>query len=158
MPNKVEEVLEHLKDELDSFIESASQGHLEMDADDAQSIRAALTFQSAPEETYVLVVAKHIDPRKNSLTRIKCSKGVALGAYAYDNVNESYCVECADHFALGIVPISFKAILGSWERHVPMSEAVLFKYLNSQQKEHLKQYKSKFPADKFTFELVQLLH
>lgn len=152
------DVLHQLKTELDSFIEQASQDHFDMDKEDSALMRAALSFRSCPEETYVIVVAIHRDPRKNQLTRIRCHKGHPLGGYAYDNVNDAYQAECADHFALGLVPISFQINLGGWTSYVPMPEAVLMKYLSDKQKQNLAAYKANFPPGEFSFEFMQLLH
>lgn len=153
------DVLYKLKQELDAFIEQSGQQHLEMDQEDSQVLRQIVQFRSCPEETYVIVIAVHKDPRKNQVTRIKCHKGTQIGGYAYDMVNDSYVLECIDHFALGLVPISFQVAIGSWFTPIPMPEGILLKYLNDKQKANLAAYKANFtPKEDFTFEFVQLLH
>lgn len=152
------EVLYQLKQELDSFMEVATKGHLEMDQQDADVIRQAIAVRSCPEETYVIVVAIHKDPRKNSLTNIKCHRGTPLGGYTYDTVNESYCVGCVDHLALGLVNISFQLVLNDWTFYVPMPEGLLTKYLSEKQKANLASYRASFPEKDITFKFIQLLH
>ena len=153
------DALRKLKQELDVFLESTGKGHLEMDQDDAVVIRDMLAFRSCSEETYVIVVAMNRDPRKNTPTRIKCHRGTPLGGYAYDTVNDSYCFDCVDHLALGLVPISFQIVLGKWASYVPMPEQVMAKYLSEKQQANLKAYRANFtPAEDYIFEFVQLLH
>ena len=153
------DVLLKLRTELDEFIQATGKNHVEMDQEDAKIMQGSLAFRSCPEETYLIVIAVHKDPRKNSLTRIKCHRGTPLGGYAYDTVNDSYCVECVDHFALGLVPISFQATMGKWSSYIPLPENVLMKYLTEKQRVNLKQYKENFsPPAEYTFEFLQLLH
>ena len=151
------EVLAHLKSELAEFVEATAEGHFEMDEGDEQLMRGAVKFYSCPEETYVVVVAVHKDPRKNALAKIRCHQGTPLGGYAYDTVNEAYIAECADHLVLGLVPISFRVEIGGWKTYIPMPETVLAKYFNDKQRRSLAQYKDTIGAD-HTFQYMQILH
>ena len=153
------DALHKLKQELDNFIEASAKNHLEMDQQDADALKDALVFRSCPEETYVIVAVVHREPAKNEIAKIRCHRGTPLGGYAYDTVNETYSIECVDHFVLGLVPISFQAVMGEWSFYVPMPESVVEKYLNEKQRTHLSAYKASFQPNKdFLFRFIQLLH
>ena len=92
------------------------------------------------------------------MTKIRCHRGTPLGGYAYDNVNEAYCVECMDHVNLGYIHASFQVCLNNWCAYTPMPESILVKHMNGEQLEALKVFKSHFKGKRVTFEFLQLLN
>ena len=158
MPNEEAiDALSRLNSEIDAFIQESEKGH-SMDQTDIDILRQTISFRACPEETYVTIVCIARDPKKNLATKIKCHRGTPLGGYTYDTVNDAYYVECADHFSLGLVPISFQAVVGTWAFYIPMQEIILTKYLTEKQRENLKSYRANFPVEEYTFEFMQLLH
>lgn len=123
-----------------------------MDAAEAKVFSESVSYRSCPESTTIIVLVFHKDPRRNSMNRIRSVRGIPLEGYAYDNVNESFCVECVDHLQLGSVPISFQIVMGDWCHYLPMPEAILVNYLSAKQRQQLDEYKAKFDSlHRFSF-------
>lgn len=113
---------------------------------------------SLDEQTYIVVVAKHLDAIKNIINRISCSKGLPIGGFTYDAQNDSYYVECADYLHLGYIPIAFSVKLNNWKMRVPISENILKKYLTTLQKKELKNFKSHFPSESYEIQYIQMVN
>lgn len=157
MPNPATEALRSLRAELDTFIDDSNKGDLEVNDGDLKQIKDASSIKLSGDETYIICIAVATG-RGNSMVKIRCHRGTPLGGYAYDNVNEAYCVECMDNVSLGYIPVSFQVWLGNWCAYIPMPESVLVKHMNPDQKEALKIFKSHFKGKKVTFEYLQLLN
>jgi len=110
--------------------------------------------------SYLVVAAVAKDPKRNSIVKITCKKGIPLGGYVYDNQADTYQYECADCLQLGVIPISAFIKLkdnSSWKVKVPVAESVLKKYLSDMQKKELKMFRSYFPATDFDLHFIQMI-
>jgi hypothetical protein len=119
-----------------------------------------LEITSTIEQTYVIVVAYHLDRARNFINRINCKKGLPIGGYIYDSQSDCYHLECADYLPLGYVPMSFSVKvkgLSDWQTRVPMPENVLKKFFNSLQKKELKNFKNKFPLTHYEIQFIQMI-
>jgi len=125
-----------------------------------QDIRLRLDIEVSFERTFIVVLAIHADPSKNSLTRISCRKGVPISGYLYDLQSDSYYVECHDYVPLGYVPVSFCQTMpgiGNWKQRIPMPEIALRRYMTPNQKHDLKQFKSTYKRGQYSFNFMQII-
>ncbi len=120
-----------------------------------------MEIHACVERTYLIVAAVHRDKARNAINRISCSKGVPIAGYVYDasTGQEAYVYECCDYLHLGYIPASFVAKMqgSSWEVRVPMCESVIKKFMSSQQRRELKNFKNHFRPEDYHVEFIQMI-
>lgn len=122
-----------------------------------QKSNILVIFENIPSYLVVAAVAKN--PKRNSIIKITCKRGIPLGGYVYDNQADTYHYECADCLHLGVIPISAFIKLkdnSTWKAKIPVAEGILKKYLSEMQKKELKMFRNHFPAVDFDLHFIQM--
>lgn len=122
-----------------------------------QKEKMQVVFEKTP--SYLVVAAVSKEPKKNSIVKITCKRGIPFGGYVYDNQSDTYHYECTDCLHLGIIPVSAFVKLkdnSAWRVKVPMAESVLKKYLSDMQKKELKMFRNHFPPTDYDLHFVQM--
>lgn len=111
------------------------------------------------EPTYLILVASHLDPIRNSINKISCKQGVPLDGYVYDSRADVYLCECYDYLQVGFIPISMNAsICGTnWSKKVPLAKKVIHQLLNDSQFRDVNKFESLFSPDEYSLEYIQLI-
>lgn len=125
-----------------------------------QDIRQRMGVEVSTDRTYVVVLAIHADPSKNVLTRISCREGIAISGYLHDLQADTYYVECHDYVPIGYVPVSFYQTMpgvGNWKQRIPMPEIVLRRYMTTQQRHDLRQFKATYKRGQYSFHFMQTI-
>jgi hypothetical protein len=126
-----------------------------------RDIREKMQLELRKEKTFIVVIAIHNDLSKNVLQRINCrSRGVPMSGYLYDSQTDSYHVECHDYLALGYISISCRQFMpgvGNWHIRVPLPESAIRRYLDEQQRNDLRNFKSTYKSGQFTFNFMQII-
>ena len=114
-------------------------------------IKGSITVEPRFQNTYVVAVAT--SSRSDDILRINCRGGTAIGGYVYDTLNDCYCVRGIDYITLGYIPIAFKITMegGNWSTFVPITESVMQRYMNRQQKNDLRNFKDHYQNCKICF-------
>lgn len=118
-----------------------------------------LEISPVAERTYVVALAVHTDPDKNSSVRLSCS-GTPVDACSYDCVNDYFGVNCLDHINLGHIPIAFRlSVCGvsRWGPFVPIPENIILRYLSPKQILDLDKFKSAYDGDEVRIEFLQTI-
>jgi hypothetical protein len=126
----------------------------------AKEIREKIDLEVSFDRTFIVVVAIHNDPEKNSLTRIHCRKGLPISGYLYDGQTDSYHVECHDFLPLGYIPVSFHHSMpgvGNWKQRIPMPETAIRRYLTAQQKRDLRNFKATYKGGNYSYHYMQVI-
>lgn len=132
----------------------------ELKAKVAKDLKDSIEFVIGDSATYVIVVAVHKDAARNCINKISCKKGVPIGGYIYDTLNETYHVECAEYFHLGFIPVSYSMRLKGvhcWKARIPAPENIIKKCLSTFQKKELRYFRSQFRAEEYDLHFVQMV-
>lgn len=145
-----------------SLLEDASELVVtpELVAKAAKETKEHIQVIQTPERTYLIVLAVSKEKSKNMISKVTCKKGIPIGGYVYDQQNDSYHVECCDYLHLGYVPISYVIRIRGvpdWEARVILPESVIRKFLSSQQKKELKNFKAHFRSADYDLEYIQMI-
>lgn len=124
-----------------------------------KDIKKDILVKTCSEHTRIFVLAIAKDYARNKLTSIVYKEtSTPLAGYTYDAKIGQYYVECFNSMDLGIIPISFSIridTISRWESRIPLSEAIIKRYLDKDQKHKLRTFKSK--NDNCRFEFMQLI-
>ncbi len=134
--------------------------HVEVKNVTVKAIKNSLKITPALGSTYIVVLVFHEDSDKNHLCPIKYDKGIPLSGHLYDTQSKAYYVECHDLLLLGIIPVSFLMSMtnvGNWNPRIPLPETVIKKYLDTQQKKDLKNFKNKHAGNQYSFQYLQMV-
>lgn len=132
----------------------------ELKAKVAKELKDSIEFQVGEDSTYLIVLAIHKENSRNTIHKVSCKKGIPIGGYVYDGVNETYHVECADYFHLGFIPASYSLRLkgvSSWKIKVPVPENIIKRCLSSFQKKELRHFRTQFRADEYDIQFIQMI-
>ncbi len=81
-------------------------------------------------------------------------KGTPIGGYTYDAKLGRYYAEFVEYMDLGTIPISFSVRvdkISRWECRIPVTELIIQKYLDREQKKKLEKFKEKNKDCRFEF-------
>lgn len=127
--------------------------------EDIKELVSALDFKLTRDRTLIVVIAVDRSGKLNVPQPVSCRYGKSLGGYAYDQKSDSYLVECAATKELGWISRSFVVTLpncGNWRTNVPLSTALIDRYLSGAQRRMLKDFSEKFPAGNFEHHYIQM--
>ena len=129
---------------------------------DQKDFRYGLVPEPEENAVQVYVVAVHADPERNKQTSINLNRCVPIEGYVYNQITDKYAVECFDAMNIGFVPVAYKLRLegvGNWSVYVPMPEAVLKRYMTSDQRRMLAAFKAQYrdSGEQLRYEYVQML-
>jgi hypothetical protein len=147
------------EDELED-IEYSGELKPELHQKACKDIRDRQEIDVCYDRTFIMALAIHNDPSKNSLTRIHCRKGLPISGYLYDSQSDSYHIECHDYVPLGYVPVSFYHRMpgaGNWKQRIPMPELTIRRYMTASQKHDLRQFKATYKSGQYTFHFMQII-
>lgn len=125
-----------------------------------KDIRERMEIEICYDRTFIVALAIHNDQGKNSLTKIHCRKGLPISGYLYDLQTDSYHIECHDYVPLGYIPVSFYHKMpgvGNWKQRIPMPEITLRRYMTSNQKHDLRQFKSTYKGGQYSIHFMQII-
>jgi len=136
-------------------------------------VRSSLKIVEEDDPTYVIILAIHKDRSENQIVRLKCrylnaiigyhsnTPGIMpLGGYVYEQVSDSYLVNCSDYYDVGLMPFSHKLTMdhvGLWSVRVPLPEAIILNNLSESKRILVDRFKASFDAhkDQFRFQYIQ---
>jgi len=133
----------------------------ELDLSFSRLVKNSLQIKSRLGESsivYLVAIAKKSDLNKPLVLSLK--GGMPVSNFLYDSQSDSYLVEGHSFVKLGIVPISFQLTVKdnpNWIHMIPMSENIIKKYLNSEQKKMLKEFKSKYKSNSYNYAYFQAI-
>ncbi len=111
------------------------------------------------ERTYLVLVAIHKQDTRNTVSKISCKRGIAIGGYVFDNTNDSYVISCADYVQLGFIPVSMILRVKGQENYqsrLPLAEAVIKRFLNPMQKKDIKTFKAAYKGE-YILNYIQMI-
>lgn len=127
--------------------------NVRLDGITKSEIKKSIQLKVCSEYTHVFVLA--FNPAKNTLKSIVYKeKSFPIGGYTYDAKFGQYYVECADYLDLGTIPISFSIRIDKisrWECRIPLTEPIIKKYLDQQQRDRLGGFKEINKGSRFEF-------
>jgi len=132
----------------------------DLKAKSSKDERDNLEVVCSSDSTYIILVAVHKESSRNVLNKISCKKGLPIGGYLYDSVSDCYQISCADYVQIGYIPVSMILRVGgvqNWQTRIPLTEAVIRRFLTTSQKKDVKNFRAIYKADEFTIQYVQLL-
>jgi hypothetical protein len=124
--------------------------------DQLNSLELAL---SEDESTFLILVATHVDPTRNSINKINCKQGVPIRGYVYDAKADAYFYDCYDYIQVGNIPVSMRLSMRhtGWATKIPLAEDVILQFLNERQLRDVNHFKSLFSPDEYSLEFLQLI-
>jgi hypothetical protein len=127
--------------------------NVRLDGITKSEIKKSIQLKVCAEYTHIFVLA--FNPVKNTLKSIVYKeKSFPIGGYTYDAKFGQYYVECADYLDLGTIPISFSIRIDKisrWECRIPLTEPIIKKYLDQQQRDRLGGFKEINKGSRFEF-------
>jgi hypothetical protein len=107
----------------------------------------------------VIAVAVSNDETKNKVLDIPTSTGTPLNTEVHNLVRDSYHVEGVDFYEIGPIPVNYRITIDGtpWEADIPLPYTVIRRYLSAAQIKSFDDWRSKYKADEFDIEYLQIL-
>lgn len=124
-----------------------------------RSEKEHIEVMTTSNSTIVILTAVAVDPGKNLINKISCKHGVPIGGYVYNSQYEHYVLNCHDYVPLATVPVSMTLRMRgctNWMVRVPLSEAVIKRFLSAEQKKLIRQFKVRYQEPDFKVHFIQL--
>ena len=115
-------------------------------------VKTSILVEPHFQNTFVVAVASS-KSSSDSILRINCRGGTAIGGYVYDTLNDCYCIQGIDYVTIGYVSIAFKITTkdSSWSTFIPVPESILQRYMSRKQKNDLNNFKEHYKECKISF-------
>jgi hypothetical protein len=113
-------------------------------------VRNSFGIEIQSRNTNIIAIAS-LHPT-DSILRIHCQGGNAIGGYVHDTLNDCYCARGVDYCVLGYVPIVVQLTMDEmWSTYVPIPEIVMRRYMTRRQKNNLKAFQDHYKDHRIYF-------
>lgn len=131
-------------------------------AKDTKDIRTLMIPEVDDRPTSIFCVSVHPDSIQNKEIRIPMHKCLPIDGYIYNHINDRYTSYGVDYVPLGYIPVSYRVRIegvGRWGMHIPMPEAALKRYMTTDQRRAISQFKAsqRMFNPEFQFDFIQML-
>ena len=152
-----------MPDKLDEFDAPVFDEEIKLlgkEGKDIKDFQSSIILEPQPFPTLIVAYAVHKNPSNNAVKSIQGKQGIPIGGYSYHVVEDCFDVRCVDTLPLGEIGVSLKMTLpgcSQWHVFVPLPENIIKRYLANKQKNDLRNFREKYPANDFNIEYFQMI-